>query len=40
MWELKTKYKGKVLLFDLTEDNIKVMEKYALETLEKYCIKI
>tara|TARA_R110002096_G_scaffold136038_2_gene288309 strand:- start:882 stop:1004 length:123 start_codon:yes stop_codon:yes gene_type:complete len=40
MWQLKDKYKEKVLLFELTEDNIKIMEKYALETLEKYCIKI
>ena len=40
MWQLKTKYEGKVILPDLTEDNIKVMEKHLLSILEKYCDKV
>ena len=40
MWILKTKYINKVILPDLTEDNIKVMEEHLFNVLEKYCNKI
>jgi hypothetical protein len=40
MWILKTEYINKVILPNLTEDNIKVIEKHSLEILEKYCNKI
>ena len=40
MWQLKTKYIGKVLFPDLTEENIKVMEEHLFSVLEKYCEKV
>ena len=40
MWQLKAKYEGKVILPDLTEENIKVMEEHLFSVLEKYCEKV
>ena len=40
MWQLKSEYEGKILLPDLTEENVAVMEECLLSVLEKYCEKI
>ena len=40
MWKLRSEYEGKILLPDLTEENVAVMEQYLLSVLEKHCEKI
>ena len=40
MWQLKSEYEGKIILPDLTEENVAVMEECLLSVLEKYCEKI
>ena len=40
MWKLKSEYEGKIILPDLTEENVKIMEEHLFSILEKYCQKI